>query len=418
MGPPLGGFITTYFDWRLIFFINVPIGVLGVILATRFIENVREEDVPPLDLHGLVLSASASPGVVFGFAVTGQHLVPYWMSGAVTWWASLPWCSTCASSAHAARGHRPQLLRIPTFRAAVVGGSLFRIGVGAIPFALPLMLQLTFGLSPFASGLLTFTSSAGALVMKTTAKPILRRFGFWRVLVFNSLPVLGLHRRQCAVHAADAASGHYRCRVLLMGGFFRSLEFTAINAIAYADVSQPEMSRATSFVSVAQQVAISLGVALAGLVLEAMRSIRGETELQLADFTPASCGGGGERALRVQLPAPASQCRSGSLRPSGEGEHPPRSARRGASGLLSPFSPRRRPPGLVACPRKPVATRYSSAESARLGRLDVPDRRKIPLQVRQQRAFGAALNDLGEEAARAPGPGVRTPPPVPPKRRS
>lgn len=286
MGPPLGGFITTYFDWRLIFFINVPIGVLGVILATRFIENVREEDVPPLDLHGLVLSGVGLSGVVFGFAVTGQHLVPYWMAGGIT---AIGVIALVFYVRHAR--HTPHavldlsLLRIPTFRAAVVGGSLFRIGVGAIPFALPLMLQLTFGLSPFASGMLTFASSAGALVMKTTAKPILRRFGFWRVLVFNAL-------LSSAFIAANALftpqTPHVAIvAVLLMGGFFRSLEFTAINAIAYADVSQPEMSRATSFVSVAQQVALSVGVALVGMVLETMRSIRGETVLELSDFTPA-----------------------------------------------------------------------------------------------------------------------------------
>ncbi|WP_332116559.1 MFS transporter [Azorhizobium caulinodans] len=298
MGPPLGGFITTYFDWRLIFFINVPIGILGIILATRFIENVREEDVPPLDLHGLVLSGIGLSGLVFGLAVLGQHLVPYWAAAGVT---AIGVVALGFYVRHARRTPHAvldlSLLRIPTFRAGVVGGSLFRIGVGALPFALPLMLQLTFGLSPFASGMLTFASSAGALVMKTTARPILRRFGFWRVLVVNALissAFIGANALFTpeTPHAAIVA-------VLLMGGFFRSLEFTAINALSYADVSQPEMSRATSFVSVAQQVSLSLGVALVGMVLEAMRSARGETALQLADFTPAFLIVAGVSALAV-----------------------------------------------------------------------------------------------------------------------
>ncbi|WP_035715127.1 MFS transporter [Azorhizobium doebereinerae] len=298
MGPPLGGFITTYFDWRLIFFINVPIGVLGIVLATRFIENVREEDVPPLDLHGLVLSGIGLSGLVFGLAVMGQKLVPYWAAAGITAVGIVALIFYVRHARHTPRAVLDlTLLRIPTFRAGVVGGSLFRIGVGAMPFALPLMLQLTFGLSPFASGLLTFASSAGALVMKTTAAPILRRFGFWRVLVFNSVLSAGFIAANALFtpqtpHVAIVG-------VLLMGGFFRSLEFTAINAISYADVSQHEMSRATSFVSVAQQVSISLGVALAGMVLEAMRSIRHETVLELADFTPAFLIVAGVSALSV-----------------------------------------------------------------------------------------------------------------------
>ncbi|MEP9375233.1 MFS transporter [Aquabacter sp. CN5-332] len=286
LGPPLGGFITTFFDWRLIFFINVPIGILGVILATRFIENVREEDVPPLDLRGLILSGIGLSGIVFGFAVMGQELVPLWMAGSVI---AVGIIAFVLYVLHARRTPHAVLdlglLRLPTFRAGVVGASIFRIGIGAIPFLLPLMLQLAFGLSPLASGLLTFAASAGAMVMKATAAPIIRRFGFRRVLVVNSL-----------ISAAFIASNALFTpetphlviiAVLLVGGFFRSLEFTALTAIAYADVNQHDMSRATSFVSVAQQVSISMGVAVAGMVLEVMRSSRGSTELILSDFTPA-----------------------------------------------------------------------------------------------------------------------------------
>lgn len=286
LGPPIGGFITTFFDWRLIFFINVPIGVLGVILATRFIENVREEDVPPLDLKGLVLSGIGLSGIVFGLAVLGQELVPLWVAAIVT---GIGIVAFCLYVLHARRTPHAVLdlglLRISTFRAGVVGASLFRIGIGAIPFLLPLMLQLAFGLSPLASGLLTFAASAGAMIMKTTAAPIIRRFGFRRVLVVNSLI-------SAAFIAANAfftpETPHLVITgVLLVGGFFRSLEFTALNAIAYADVDQHDMSRATSFVSVAQQVSISLGVAVAGMVLEALRASRGSTELILSDFSTA-----------------------------------------------------------------------------------------------------------------------------------
>ncbi|MEP9349900.1 MFS transporter [Xanthobacter sp. KR7-225] len=285
-GPPLGGFITTYFDWRLIFFINVPIGVLGVFLATRFIENVREEDVPPLDLKGLVLSGVGLAGLVFGFAVMGQHLVPTWIAAVVSaaGLASLVlyWFHARVTP-HAVIDLK--LLRYPTFRAGVVGASFFRVGIGAMPFLLPLMFQLAFGLSAFASGLLTFTASAGAMVMKFTAAPILRRLGFKRVLVVNAVLCAGF----MALNALfTPGTPHWVIMsVLLVGGFLRSLEFTALNALTYADVEPEEMSRATSFASVAQQVSLSMGVALAGFVLELMRGGRGETQVTLGDFTTA-----------------------------------------------------------------------------------------------------------------------------------
>ncbi|MFG1477516.1 MFS transporter [Xanthobacter sp. V4C-4] len=286
IGPPLGGFITTYFDWRLVFLINVPIGVLGVFLATRFIENVRAEDVPPLDLKGLVLSGIGLAGVVFGLAMLGQHLVPLWTTLAVTGLGAL----ALAAYVHHAH-HTPhavldlKLLRYPTFRACIVGGSLFRIGIGALPFLLPLLLQLVFGLSPFASGLITFSASAGAIVMKVTAARILRRLGYKRVLTVNAVVSAGF----IALYALFTLQTPTWLIVglLLVGGFLRSLQFTALNALSYAEVQDKEMSHATSFTSVAQQVALSTGVALAGLVLEMMRSARGESHVTQDDFAVA-----------------------------------------------------------------------------------------------------------------------------------
>lgn len=286
-GPPLGGFITTYFDWRLIFFINVPIGVLGVFLATRFIENVREEDVPPLDLKGLILSGVGLAGLVFGFAVLGQEvLVPQWAAltiGATGAFFLYLYVRHARVTPHAVLDLK--LLRHGTFRAGVVGGSLFRVGIGAMPFLLPLMLQLSFGLSPFASGLLTFTASAGAMAMKFTAAKLLRRVGYKRVLLANVFLCSGF----IAINAAfTPLTPHWLiASLLLVGGFLRSLQFTALNALSYADVEPAEMSRATSFASVAQQVSLSFGVAVAGLVLETMRASRGEVTVTQADFSAA-----------------------------------------------------------------------------------------------------------------------------------
>ncbi|MFG1417865.1 DHA2 family efflux MFS transporter permease subunit [Xanthobacter sp. V0B-10] len=286
IGPPLGGFITTYFNWRLVFFINVPIGILGVFLATRFIENVRAEDVPPLDLKGLVLSGVGLAGLVFGFAVLGQEIVPLWIVLAVSGVGAL---SLAAYVRHARRTPHAVLdlglMRYPTFRACVVGGSLFRVGIGALPFLLPLLLQLVYGLSPFASGLITFSASAGAIVMKVTAARILQRLGYKRVLTVNALLSAGF----IAAYALFTNETPYWLIValLLVGGFLRSLQFTALNALSYAEVQDREMSSATSFASVAQQVSLSTGVALAGLVLELMRGGGDEAHVTQIDFTVA-----------------------------------------------------------------------------------------------------------------------------------
>ncbi len=286
IGPPLGGFITTYFHWRWIFYINIPIGVLGLFLSWKYITNVMEAHTPPLDKTGFALSGIGLSAFVFGLALLGEN------TGSLTTGFALTVIGIAVCAVYVWHAHRVEnpvielrLLKIPTFRAGVIGASFFRIGVGAVPFLLPLMLQLSFGLTPFASGLLTFAAAAGAVLMKATAAPIIRAFGFRGVLIVNA--VIGAFFMG-ANGLFTASTPHYVIiAVLLAGGFFRSLEFTAVNALAYADIEQAQMSRATSFASVAQQVSLSLGVAIGALVLQASRAVRGEMALTQADFALA-----------------------------------------------------------------------------------------------------------------------------------
>ena len=286
MGPPLGGFITTYFDWRYIFFLNIPIGMFGVALATRFVPDIREDDVAPFDFHGMMLSGVGLAGLVFGFALLGQHAVRAWIALVII---AVGAVAMLFYVRHARHVERPildlSLLKIPTFFAGVVGASLFRVGIGALPFLLPLMLQLGFGLSPFASGMITFASAAGAMTMKFSAAPIIRTFGFRRVLVVNCV-IASAMIAMIAFFRPDMPH-IFLIIALLCGGFFRSLQFTSTNALSYADVSNEAMSRATSFASVAQQVSISTGVAVAALVLDTLRSLRGDGTIHLYDFSVA-----------------------------------------------------------------------------------------------------------------------------------
>lgn len=286
IGPPLGGFIATYFHWRWIFWINVPVGILGIVLATLYMPDVRGERIARLDVRGFFLSGLGLASLMFGLTTLGRSLLPEWVApvlmaaGAVL--LVLYWL-------HQKRIADPMLdlslFRVQTFRSGVLGGSLFRIGLGATPFLLPLMLQLGFGLDAFRSGLLTFAAALGAMAMKFTASKVLRRYGFRTVLVANA----GICALSLAVNGLFTPSTPHWIilSILLVGGFFRSLQFTALNAISYADVARPDMSQATAIASVVQQLSASIGVALAALVLEIVQALRGDATLVAADFSIA-----------------------------------------------------------------------------------------------------------------------------------
>ncbi len=286
MGPPLGGFIVTYSSWRWIFYINLPIGLLGIVLATLFIENVKEPADWPLDLRGFVLAGAGLAGLMFGFETAGRGVLPLPLVAALLAVGAI--CTALYvlhSRVHAYPIIDLGLLRIPTFRSAVVGGSLFRVGIGALPFLLPLMLQLGFGLTPFASGLLTFASAAGAMTMKMTAAPIIRTLGFRRVLLGNAV-ISSLFVASYALFSP--ATPHWLILLaLLAGGFFRSLQFTSTNTLIFADVPPPLMSRATSFQSMAQQLSVSIGVGAGALLLHVTLLAAGRTTLGADDFAPA-----------------------------------------------------------------------------------------------------------------------------------
>jgi len=286
LGPPIGGFITTYATWHWIFIINVPIGLLGILLATRYIPDVRVEKHERFDVVGVILAGLGIGGMAFGLSVLGLNFLPWYVVIALVFGGG---CFLTAYLAHARRTENPaldlSLFRLPTFFASVGGGFIFRLGLGALPFLLPLMLQIGFGMTPFQSGMITFATALGAMGMKWAVAFILRRFGFKNILVINSLTSSAF----LAVCAGFTAATPVALMVLLLfvGGFFRSLQFTSINTIAYAEVEPERVGRATALVSVAQQLAVSSGVALGAMAVELTVYIRGGGPLQAADFPPA-----------------------------------------------------------------------------------------------------------------------------------
>ncbi|HSZ52822.1 MAG TPA: MFS transporter [Caulobacteraceae bacterium] len=271
IGPPIGGFIITYFSWRWIFFLNLPIAAMGVLLVLRFIPNVAGGERRPLDWIGLVLTGVGMAGVVYGFENLGRNAYPAWAIAAMMGGGAV---CLLAFWLHSRRTPHPildlGLLKIRTFSAGVVGGSFMRMGMGATPFLLAMLLQVAFGLTALQAGLMTFASAAAALVMKTAAPPILARFGFRRTLSFNSVVVALLFMAYAMFRVHTPHWVIYA--VLLTGGFFRSLQFTSLNGIAYADVDHERMSRASTMSTMGQQLSQSIGIGLAAVLLRLFMS--------------------------------------------------------------------------------------------------------------------------------------------------
>jgi EmrB/QacA subfamily drug resistance transporter len=283
LGPLLGGFITTYFSWRWVFFVNVPLGILGIFLVTRYFDNPKEENPRPMDWIGFALTGVALACIMYGIEAIGRGAGEAAVASAVL----VAGFVVGALALRHLRRHADPLLdlsvfRIPTFRAGIGAGSVFRAGGGTLVYLLPLLFQVVFGMTAFISGILTFASAAGAMSMKATARPILKRFGFRNAMIGNAV-ISAITIAMCAFFT-DTMPVVLIFVLLLIGGFFQSFQFTATQAIVYADVEHPRMSTASSIASMTQQLSRGFGIAFAAGVLNLSLAWRGAAELTLFDL--------------------------------------------------------------------------------------------------------------------------------------
>ena len=274
LGPPVGGFLTTYASWPWIFWINVPVGILGIVLATKFVPDLRGEGRVRFDTGGFFMTGIGLAAFMTGSTTLGLNLLPLAADAIfIAGGAAL----LVVYAVHARRSNHAildlSLFRIPTFWNSVMGGSVFRLGMGATPFLLPLLLQLGFGMTPFQSGLITFATAVGAVVMKFTAPQIIKRYGFRSVMIVNTL-VTAIFTAVPAVFTQTTPI-MIMVSLLLIGGFFRSLQFTAVNALSFADVDHAQMSQATTLTSVAQQISVSLGISIGAISLQLSSNTHG-----------------------------------------------------------------------------------------------------------------------------------------------
>jgi EmrB/QacA subfamily drug resistance transporter len=286
IGPPLGGFIASHTSWRWIFFVNVPIGVIGYLLVSRFIAGGPEKEVPRLDLLGWVLIGSGLASLLFGFENLGRNVFE---ASVVRTFLLGGFALIGIYVLRSRRMAQPivdlSLLKVPTFGIAMLCGIFFRIGVGAQALLMPLLLQLGFGLTPLQSGLTTCAGAVGIFLMKPTATPIVRRFGFRNVLALNGM-VCGFLIAGCSTFSPATPHG-FIVGYLLVLGYLQSLQFTAMNAMSFADISERGMSQAASFSSTTIQLSLSMGVGIAAQLLHLSMSSAGRTTIASTDFGTA-----------------------------------------------------------------------------------------------------------------------------------
>ncbi|EMJ9259759.1 MFS transporter [Klebsiella pneumoniae] len=264
IGPPLGGFITRYASWHWIFFINVPLGLAAIILSLRIIPDIRETERRSFDLSGFITTSVAMVSLVTAMERLGERQPQIWPTLAL---AALGFGCLLYSIRHFRRAAAPMVrldaLQVPTFRVTMYGGSLFRASISAVPFLLPLLFQVGFGMDPFHSGLLVLAVFVGNLTIKPATTPLIRWLGFRRLLLINgALNVCSL--LACALLTPQTPVWAIML-ILYLGGVFRSIQFTGVSTLAFADVPAAQMSDANTLFSTASQLAVGLGITLGAI---------------------------------------------------------------------------------------------------------------------------------------------------------
>lgn len=284
LGPAVGGFLTAYVSWRWIFFLNIPLGLAGAALALRLVPN-GERSADPLDRTGFIISAIACLGFTAGLNLFGNVDVPVPLATTLLVTGIV---FALLTAAHSRRTAAPLLdissLKIPTFAMSVAGGTLLRTVINIAPFLLPLMFQEGFGLDAFRAGLLVLALFVGNLAIKPLTTPVLHRFGFRPVLLGNGL-FLAATFVGCAYLTPDTPLW-LLLLLLFVSGASRSMQFTSIATIAFADVPQPQMGGANTFFSLMYQLSFGLSTAAGAVCLKLAALAQGHPagSLTLADF--------------------------------------------------------------------------------------------------------------------------------------
>jgi EmrB/QacA subfamily drug resistance transporter len=286
LGPPLGGFITTYANWHWIFFLNLPLGILALVLTLLWVENVRIDDRHPFDWLTFFLAGFASTGAVYAMEKLGGEGAHWRLPSTIL---ALSLLSGTVAILAARRKPATSLIdlesmKLKTYALSVYGASAFRIAVSVLPFLLPLMFQIAFGLNAFRSGLYLLALFGGDLSMKAFVIQVLRRFGFRRILIVNGT-ITAASMALCAT-LSPATPVLLIIAILFFHGACRSMQFTCMTTLAYTEIPSDRMSRANGFLSAVMQLSMGIGVAVGAITLRLVAHAHGHSAAipQLRDF--------------------------------------------------------------------------------------------------------------------------------------
>ncbi len=281
LGPPLSGLVLTIASWPWIFFINVPIGIIGIVSVWRLVPHLKRAQPGRFDINGFILAGLAISTIVAASETDGGSIVPFNLQILLTFVAVI---SSALCILHALRAKRPvlnfRLLRYRTYCASVTGGIFTRVGIGATPFLLPLLLQVGLGWSPLQSGTITIATAIGALISKPLLPSIIRCLGFRSALIAANL--VGAVLTAAPALFRDNTPVILIFVILAVTGFIRSTQFTALNAVAYAELPPELVSDGSTLSVVSQQVGLCLGISLGGIMLHLARG--GSTLLRPSEF--------------------------------------------------------------------------------------------------------------------------------------
>ncbi|WP_281970343.1 MULTISPECIES: DHA2 family efflux MFS transporter permease subunit [unclassified Polynucleobacter] len=285
VGPAIGGLFTTYASWHWIFFINVPIGIIGIILSLILIKGTDEVKKSPLDIKGFFLSGIALSSLIYSIELCRhiredmQYILGFLVLGLVVGFLAIR---------HFRRAEHPMidlsLLKIPTFESTLIAGNLFRIALHSTPFLMPLYLQLGLGIDPFQAGLIVMSIFIGNLAMKAVTTPILNKYGFKKVMTINGIAII-FSLMSCAFITASMPIVLVLI-ILFVNGLVRSMQFTSINTLGLADVPHHKMGSASSLASTGTQLSMALGIAVGSLALSLATMINqgNPNEPSIVDF--------------------------------------------------------------------------------------------------------------------------------------
>jgi len=276
LGPAVGGFLSDYASWRWIFLLNLPLGLAALIATMLLVPPSPGSAERPLDWPGFLLSGAGIAGAVAGLELIGQSPAPWARIAILVFAGSI---LLLLAVRHFRRAEHPLIdlksLTVRSFAVCMVGGSLFRMAIGAVPFLLPLMFQIGFGYNAFHAGLLTMAVFAGNLAMKLCTTAALRRFGFRTVMIVSGIANAGALAACATLDARTSVA--VSCAILFVGGLFRSMQFTALNTLAFADIPPERMNGANTFFSTVMQLTMGMGIAVGAVALRIGDLFGGDT---------------------------------------------------------------------------------------------------------------------------------------------